>query len=381
MREPRPLRPLWPPLIKRDTRGKARDRQAAAARQQSRIPLTHHDILVLAEPFTRRGRHVDLAASDRLERCLLFKPTEHSGTPDEFSTLIERLLLENPGRSHFRLTRTLTDESGRVATLRVDGPDPKTLIEAIDAVPPERQFPTLGGLRVACSYRIEASRIEPTRIGPGGQIAAEEGASHPPVNQLTLVRAVTDLDGMAIILDPRVGYGMPAEISLEVPRERAIALPADLLTVLGEAWRPLRRVENGWRGHLRIPGQEPARTADVEAKLAKTLVHLVETLRAPPAEFDRKWRRERWQAVAHRILGLLTVVVLLVAAPAILLANTAEGSPLRVLSFALPALVMLILLSRHEAPMTKMPPLPRPLPDTAWDPAPPTQSPGPDRRV
>ena len=42
-------------------------------------PLTHHDILELAAPFSRRERHVDLAASDRMQRTLLFKPLEHPG--------------------------------------------------------------------------------------------------------------------------------------------------------------------------------------------------------------------------------------------------------------------------------------------------------------
>lgn len=365
MYAPKPMRPLWPPLIKRAPRVNvnARDQAALDARRQSRIPLTHHEIFALVEPFTRRGRHVDLAGSDRLERRLLFKPTEHPGTPDDCSGLIERLLLEHPSRSHFRLIRTLTDAAGRVATLRVDGPDLGTLIEAIDAVTPERQFPTLGGLRVACSYRIEAGSSE-----PGRQIGAAPGASAPAVNHLRLVRAVTDFDGLSIILDPQAGYGMPAEISLEPSPERALALPDDLLTVLGEAWRPLRRVENGWRAHLRIHAREPVRTPDVETKLARTLAHLVQTLRAPPAAFHRKWRRQRWKSVLHRILGLLSAVVLLVVAPALLMATTPDGSPLRVLSFALPALVLLILLSRHEAPMTKLPPLPRPVPDTAWDP-------------
>ena len=36
-------------------------------------PLTHHDILALAEPFARRGRRVDLAASDRIARRVVFQ--------------------------------------------------------------------------------------------------------------------------------------------------------------------------------------------------------------------------------------------------------------------------------------------------------------------
>jgi hypothetical protein len=354
MREPKPLLPLWPPLVKRDTRGKSRDAQAADARNQSRIPLTHHEILSIAEPFARRGRHVDLAASDRLERRILFKPTEHPDTPVASSRLTERLLLENPGRRHFRLTRTLTDEAGRVATLRIDGPDPTGLIERIDAVQPARQFPTIGGLRVACSYRIEVD------LPPAGDTPL------PPPSTLVLQRAVTELDGIDITLDARVGYGMPAEIILLPPPERAMTPPEDLLAVLGSAWRPLRAIKNGWSAQLRIPRSEPARTPDVEAKLARTLEHLVATLHAPPADFHRTWLRARREAMLRRTLGLLTVVAMLVIGPGILLAGAPEGSPLRLLSFGLPALLMLILLSRHEAPVLKIPPLPRPLSDKAW---------------
>ena len=39
-------------------------------------PLTHHDIIALVEPFSRQGRQVDLAGSDRTARKLLFKPVE-----------------------------------------------------------------------------------------------------------------------------------------------------------------------------------------------------------------------------------------------------------------------------------------------------------------
>ena len=40
-------------------------------------PLSHHDVLTLVAPFSRRGRPIDLAASDRGARKLLFRPVEH----------------------------------------------------------------------------------------------------------------------------------------------------------------------------------------------------------------------------------------------------------------------------------------------------------------
>nr|WP_141657357.1 hypothetical protein [Thiocapsa sp. KS1] len=345
------MRPLWPPRLKRDKPPKPE--RTEDARRQPRIPLTHHEILALAEPFTRRGRHVDLAGSDRLVRRIHFKPTEHSGTPDHPGALTETLVLENPGRQHFRLTRTLTDAAGRVAILRSDGPDPKLLIERVDAVDPRRQFPTLGGVCVACSYRVETD--PDTDGGSNGKA------------RLVLLRASTDLDGIGVDLDAQVGHGMPAEIRLLPTPQRTINPPEDLLAVLGWAWRSLRPIDRGWRAHLRIPAAEPARTPDVEAKLARTLEHLVATFGAQPADFHRTWLRQRWSASARRTLGLMAVASLLVIGPAILMFGAPEGSPLRLLSFLMPALLVMILVSRHESPNLKIPPLPRPLPGNAWE--------------
>ena len=63
-------------------------------------PLTHHDILGLIEPFSRRERHVDLAASDRAERLLRFKPIDRDGGARE------TLQLDVFATQGFRLTRT-----------------------------------------------------------------------------------------------------------------------------------------------------------------------------------------------------------------------------------------------------------------------------------
>ena len=68
-------------------------------------PLTHHEILTLVEPFTRRGRHVDLAASDRLERRLVFKTIEHAAPGAADAMVRETLVLEQPKAERFRLTR------------------------------------------------------------------------------------------------------------------------------------------------------------------------------------------------------------------------------------------------------------------------------------
>ena len=44
-------------------------------------PLTHHEILELSEPFVRRGWRVDLAATDRMARRLVFQRRDAAATP------------------------------------------------------------------------------------------------------------------------------------------------------------------------------------------------------------------------------------------------------------------------------------------------------------
>ena len=95
-------------------------------------PLSHHDILALVEPFTRRGRHVDLPASDRLERRLRFKPVEHAGGTSGEPALLDTLQLDSFESGGFRLTRTLSRCDSLQATLQVSGPDPAALLAQVE---------------------------------------------------------------------------------------------------------------------------------------------------------------------------------------------------------------------------------------------------------
>lgn len=71
-------------------------------------PLSHHEILGLEEAFTRAGRHMKLAASDRAGRKLNFKAVDHPAAPGQ-QALQEVLQLECPASGPLRLTRTLFD--------------------------------------------------------------------------------------------------------------------------------------------------------------------------------------------------------------------------------------------------------------------------------
>ena len=119
-------------------------------------PLSHHDILALVEPFTRRGRHVDLPASDRMERRLRFKPVEHAGEP----ALLDTLQLDSFESGSFQLTRTLSRCDSLHATLQIGGPDPAALLAQVEAVAPPHQFVAGPGFVIARSYSLQRSVLE-----------------------------------------------------------------------------------------------------------------------------------------------------------------------------------------------------------------------------
>ena len=89
-------------------------------------PLTHHQILALVAPFSRSGRHVDLAASDRMARRVAFKAVAHGA-------ITETLLLDNPSEGRFKLTRVLTVQGGLQARLTAEGSEPAALLARVDA--------------------------------------------------------------------------------------------------------------------------------------------------------------------------------------------------------------------------------------------------------
>ena len=122
-------------------------------------PLTHHDILALAEPFARRGRRVDLAASDRIARRVVFQELQRGA-------LREVLQLDDLGTGTRQLTRTLTHPGGLQATLEAMGPSPQELLDRIEAVAPDSQFSEGEGFVVAHFATSQPSAVQ--RIVSGG---------------------------------------------------------------------------------------------------------------------------------------------------------------------------------------------------------------------
>ncbi|MFM9915170.1 MAG: hypothetical protein ACKVOX_05110, partial [Rhizobacter sp.] len=206
-------------------------------------PLTHHEILALIGPFTRHGRHLDLAASDRLARRLVFKPIEHAAPTVASSTLIESLQLEQPEDGDtFRLTRTLALPCGLQATLQSDGADPGDLLARIEAIPLHRQFQSGPGYVVALSHRLDATK--------GGAAAA----------RMVLTRATARFEGLTLAMKVPAVTGIPADIELEAAPGASVDLPQDLLAVLGWSWARLVRVGKAWTCSLRLRGSGPDRS-------------------------------------------------------------------------------------------------------------------------
>ena len=123
--------------------------------------LTHHEILGLVEPFKQRGRHVDLAASDRVARKLAFKPVDHPPAAGAVDATLTRevLVLESYGTGTFKLTRTLSRADGLQATVTAQGQVPAEMLARVEAVAPERHFRAGPGYVIARSYEFDSGDL------------------------------------------------------------------------------------------------------------------------------------------------------------------------------------------------------------------------------
>ena len=211
------------------------------------IPLTHHEMIGLIAPFARTGRHVDLAASDRLLRRLVFQPVEHAAQVGGLPAVQDRLLLEQPSTDGYRLTRTLTLPDGLRATLCGEGADAGMLLAAVQAVPPARQLQRVAGHWVAFSHRVA-----------------------PASGTLVLTQAATRLAGLDLQMQVSRVKGIAAELTLAAPPEVEFTLPEDLLAVLGLPWSRLsqggRPVARQHRAARRRAEAQPGCRAQVRAQ-------------------------------------------------------------------------------------------------------------------
>jgi hypothetical protein len=321
-------------------------------RKQQAKPLTHHEILSLIAPFTRRGRHADLSASDRVARRLAFRPVEHDAGGEGEPALREDLTLEAQESGQFRLVRTITLAGGRgdgiAATLTADGADAGALLAQVEAVPVRRQIKLYRGIPLARSYHLVA--------------AADEAASR----RVVIVAADATVEGVTLAARADRTRGMPVDIKLTVDPGAELRVPQDLLAVLGWTFRPLVQIVSYWRGTINAPRREPKRTPVIEARLGRAVTHLADTLRRSPVEFHPRHRRARWRVAIQRAIPLLTGLAILAATPGVRLLELEDNSVLRMLIFHAPPFMLVGFFLMREMPRLEIPPLPRPLRNRAW---------------
>ena len=305
-------------------------------------PLSHHEILGLVEPFARHGLRVDLVASERIARRLMFRPVEHPTDEPALDGLHETLQLESFGTGTCRLTRTLAIGSGLRATVQALGPDPGVLLRQVRAVDPGRLFRRGRGYVIAASFELY-----PTADGRAGALAV-------------LVRGMARLDGGATLtmtLSPV--RGVAADLTLEAAPGSAPRLPEDLFAVLGWDWARLIATREGWKTKLRLRGDNARRTARADQALARAAGHLVETLGEPPARFHERWHVARWGVFFRRALPVLMVLSVIGVALLLPRVPITERPGLVTLIFHVPIALIALSFSLQELSQFEIPPLPR----------------------
>lgn len=301
-------------------------------------PLSHHEIIGLVAPFARCGRHLDLAASDRLQRRLAFKPVEHGGDGNAagLPAFHEQLQLELPDRDSCRLTRTLTLPGGLAAVLVAEGDEPGPLLAAVQAVPPSRQLQQVAGQWVAFSHRVT-----------------------PATGALVLTHAAARPAGLLLQMKVSRVPGIAAELTLGAPAGVDFTLPEDLLAVLGLPWSRLDRAAGQWRASLQLRGDQARRTVDAELRFARSVEHLAHTLAGTPAQFHQRFLRQRWAVALRRATPALVALGLIIAALLVPRLDLGSDSVLRMLIFNSPPLLLVWMFSMREMPRLEIPPLPR----------------------
>lgn len=303
-------------------------------------PLSHHDVLALAEPFSRRGFAVDLAASDRVARRIAFRPREVDASAQGLGRLHDALTLERLPTGTLRLLRTVTPAEGPEATVEAMGMKSVELLDLVEAVPVQAL------LRHGEGFRLARHQV----VDPVGRVFA---------------RGVVRLDGLELNMTVSPVRGVAADIRIVQTGPVAFALPDDLLAVLGWDWTRLLRERAGWRTRLRLRGRSDRRTRNGEAALDRAAEHLARTLAEPPERFHERHRSARLFAMFRRAIPLLTPAALVITVLALPRFDV-EASPLWVLLYHVPTVLIALAFLLQELPAFEIPPWPRPRREPSW---------------
>ncbi len=311
-------------------------------------PLTHHEIVRLVEPFARQGRHVDLGASDRALRRIVFKPRDVPAEPAGSPAWRETLELDCRSESRFVLQRTLVGPGGASARLLANGPDAGALLVCVDAVPPARHFSVGAAYSVARSYD--------TALPSGVRAGRDTGAA-----TLVLTHAQLQVDGLTLALVIKLPglRGVAADLTLTPAPGPRPDLPEDLLAVLGWDWARLIRTKEGWTSKLRLRGAVLRRSRTAEAALERVGAHLARVLAEPPQKFHDRHRIARWGVVARRGIPSLTAVSMVVGALLLPRLTDPANAGLWMALHYLPIGLLALSFSLQELPQFEIPPWPR----------------------
>jgi hypothetical protein len=307
-------------------------------------PLSHHQLIELVEPFVRQGLRIDLAASDRLQRRLLFHSVDLPGEP----AVRQSLQLDGSGTDWWQLTCTL---------LPIDRPD----------APPARVVSsgTRPGELLAAVQSISAERC--FRFGDGFSLARSSWLAPGPSARPTLTGGSAQIGKLRLELSVPATTGVSASIVLEAASSPPPELPQDLLAVLGWNWAPLMRSGVSlWKSRVRLSRRGPARTTDAERALDRVAEHLAHTLAEAPGRFHDRHRRARWGVVLRRALPTLTALSLLVTVAMLprLGLDKIEGA--WTLLYHVPTLLLALAFMLQEMPRFEIPPWPRRSRATDW---------------
>ncbi len=357
---------------------------AAAVVSSGAAGLTHHQILALVAPFTRRGHRLDLAASQRQQRRLRFQArvcdgaaapapgdSGRAGDAEAAPRLTETLTLEHPRPGRFVLQRQLQRHDGLGATLHAAGAQAEALLLQLQSVPAAACFGDGPGYTLVRSGRVTA-----------------DGRWH--IDETTAAVQHT----LWLTLHAPTAGGRSARFTLAAQPGRAgpwptDTLPADLLAVLGWDWSLLQAgpLPGTWCGSVRLRPGGGLLQQDVTRRLDQAGRHLAQVLAEAPARFHERHRRAR-RAVALR-QAVPWLAVLAMALQALLIGPLPELSiePLPELSDAglartrpaagwlapllpwlplLPPLLLAFFFLRSEAPGLRWPRWPRPLRAQDW---------------